>query len=126
MIADRVIGNPYLEIAIDRKAIARYGIKIQDVQDVLEIAIGGKRLTTTVEGRERYPVRIRYQRELRDSLESVENILVQGAEGVQVPLKLLATIEYSPGPMSIRSEDTFLVSYVLFGAAALRQETGQS
>ncbi len=114
VIADRVIGNPYLEIEIDRKAIARYGIKIQDVQDVIEIAIGGKRLTTTVEGRERYPVRVRYQRELRDSLEALQNILVSGADGVQVPLKLLATIKYTPGPMTIKSEDTFLVSYVLF------------
>ena len=114
VIADRVIGNPYLEIEIDRKAIARYGIKVQDVQDVIEIAIGGKRLTTTVEGRERYPVRVRYQRELRDSLEALENILVPGMEGVQVPLKLVATIKYTSGPMTIKSEDTFLVSYVLF------------
>ncbi len=114
VIADRVIGNPYLEIDIDRKAIARYGIKIQDVQDVIEIAIGGKRLTTTVEGRERYPVRVRYERELRDSLEALNNILVPGMEGVQIPLKLVAHIRYTPGPMTIKSEDTFLVSYVLF------------
>jgi len=114
VIADRVIGNPYLEIDIDRKAIARYGIKIQDVQDVIEIAIGGKRITTTVEGRERYPVRVRYQRELRDSLEALEKILVPSSEGVQIPLNLLATIRYTSGPMMIKSEDTFLVSYVLF------------
>ncbi len=114
VIADRVVGNPYLEIDIDRKAIARYGIKIQDVQDVIEIAIGGKRLTTTVEGRERYPVRVRYQRELRDSLESLEKILVPGNEGVQIPLNLLATVKYTRGPMTVKSEDTFLVSYVLF------------
>jgi copper/silver efflux system protein len=114
VIADRVVGNPYLEIAIDRKAIARYGIKIQDVQDVIEIAIGGKRITTTVEGRERYPVRIRYQRELRDSLEDLSKILVPGNGGVQIPLNLLATLNYTRGPMTIKSEDTFLVSYVLF------------
>ena len=114
VIADRVVGNPYLEIDIDRKAIARYGIKIQDVQDVIEIAIGGKRITTTVEGRERYPVRVRYQRELRDSLESLEKILVSSSEGVQIPLNHLATIRYTRGPMMIKSEDTFLVSYVLF------------
>ncbi len=78
VIADRVVANPYLEIDVDRQAIARYGIKIQDVQDVIEIAIGGKRITTTVEGRERYPVRVRYQRELRDSLEALENIHVPG------------------------------------------------
>jgi copper/silver efflux system protein len=114
VIADRVVGNPYLEIDIDRKAIARYGIKIQDVQDVIEIAIGGKRITTTVEGRERYPVRVRYLRELRDSLESLDKILVPSSEGVQIPLNLLATIKYTRGPMTIKSEDTFLVSYVLF------------
>jgi copper/silver efflux system protein len=114
VIADRVVGNPYLEIDIDRKAIARYGIRIQDVQDVIEIAIGGKRITTTVEGRERYPVRVRYQRELRDSLEALDKILVPGNEGVQVPLNLVSTINFTRGPMTIKSEDTFLVSYVLF------------
>jgi Cu(I)/Ag(I) efflux system membrane protein CusA/SilA len=114
VIADRVVGNPYVEIDIDRKEIARYGIKVQDVQDVIEIAIGGKRITTTVEGRERYPVRVRYERELRDSLEALGRILVPGNEGVQVPLNLLATIRYTRGPMTIKSEDTFLVSYVLF------------
>ncbi|MDQ7783101.1 MAG: efflux RND transporter permease subunit [Desulfomonilaceae bacterium] len=114
VIADRVVGNPYLEIDIDRRAIARYGIRIQDVQDVIEIAIGGKRITTTVEGRERYPVRIRYQRELRDSLEAIGRILVPGQNGVQVPINLVATINYTRGPMNVKSEDTFLVSYVLF------------
>lgn len=114
VVADRVVGNPYLEIDIDRKAIARYGIKIQDVQDVVEIAIGGKRLTTTVEGRERYPVRVRYQRELRDSLEALDTILVPGSEGVQIPLNLVAKVKYTRGPMTVKSEDTFLVSYVLF------------
>lgn len=114
VIADRVVGNPYLEIDIDRKAIARYGIKIQDVQDVVEIAIGGKRLTTTVEGRERYPVRVRYQRELRDSLEALDTILVPGSEGAQIPLNLISKVNYTRGPMTIKSEDTFLVSYVLF------------
>lgn len=114
VIADRVVGNPYLEIDIDRRAIARYGIKIAEVQDVIEIAIGGKRITTTVEGRERYPVRVRYQRELRDSIEALEKILVSGDNGVQIPISLVATIKYSRGPMMIKSEDTFLVSYVLF------------
>jgi Cu(I)/Ag(I) efflux system membrane protein CusA/SilA len=114
VIADRVVANPYLEIEIDRKAIARYGMKVIDVQDVIEIAIGGKRLTTTVEGRERYPVRVRYQRELRDSLEVLDKILVSGENGVQVPMNLLAKVTFTQGPMTIKSEDTFLVSYVLF------------
>ena len=114
VVADRVIGSPYLEIDIDRNAISRYGIKVQDVQEVIEVAIGGKQITTTVEGRERYPVRIRYQRELRDSIEALDKILVPGHDGVQIPLSLLAVIKYTPGPMTIKSEDTFLVNYVLF------------
>ncbi|MFH1116832.1 MAG: efflux RND transporter permease subunit [Pseudomonadota bacterium] len=122
VIADRVVGNPYLEIKIDRKAIARYGIKIKEVQDVVEIALGGKRITTTVEGRERYPVRVRYQRELRDSLESIDKILVSGTGGVQMPLRLLAEVTYVRGPMTIKSEDTFLVSYVLFDKRPGRAE----
>jgi copper/silver efflux system protein len=114
VIADRIVGKPYLEIDIDRQAIARYGITIQDVQDVIEIAVGGKRITTTVEGRERYPVRVRYMRELRDSPESLENILVSGPGGTQIPIGMIAKINYVRGPMVIKSEDTFLVGYVLF------------
>ncbi|MCD6288756.1 MAG: efflux RND transporter permease subunit, partial [Candidatus Hydrogenedentes bacterium] len=114
VFADRIIGKPYLEIDIDRKAIARYGISIRRVQDVIEVAIGGKRITTTVEGRERYPVRVRYLRELRDSIESLGRILVPAPDGTQVPLIQLATINYVRGPQVIKSEDTFLVGYVLF------------
>ena len=114
VIADRLIGKPYLEINIDRNAIARYGVNIQDVDDVIEIAIGGRKITTTVEGRERYPVRVRYERELRDSVEALNNILVPAATGAQVPMKLVAKIQYVRGPMVIKSEDTFLVGYVIF------------
>jgi copper/silver efflux system protein len=114
VFADRNIGVPYLEINIDRDAIARYGVNVQDVDDVIEIAIGGKQITRTVMGRERYPVRVRYDRELRDSVEALGNILVTGANGVQVPMKSLATINYVRGPMVIKSEDTFHVSYVIF------------
>lgn len=114
VIADRVVGKPYLEIDINRDAIARYGVKIRDVQDVVEVAIGGKPLTRTVEGRERYPVRVRYMRELRGDIESIERILVAGAGGVQIPLSQLAEIKFVRGPQVIKSEDTFLVSYVLF------------
>jgi copper/silver efflux system protein len=114
VVADRVVGKPYLEIEINRQAIARYGIKIQDVQDVIEVAIGGKRLTTTVEGRERYPVRVRYQRELRDQIEDIERILVASTKGIQIPLSQLAKIKYVRGPQVIKSEDTFLIAYVLF------------
>jgi Cu(I)/Ag(I) efflux system membrane protein CusA/SilA len=114
VIPDRVIGKPYIEIEIDREKIARYGVNIRDVQDVIEIAIGGMRATTTVEGRERYPVRVRYQRELRDSVEAIGRVSVPGSGNVQIPLLQLAKIDYTPGPEEIKSEDTFLVSYVLF------------
>ncbi|HCE44931.1 MAG TPA: acriflavine resistance protein B [Lentisphaeria bacterium] len=111
---DRVIGKPYLEINIDREKIAKYQLNIRDVQDVLEVAVGGIRATTTVEGRERYPVRVRYERELRDSPEALGKIIVPSSDGTQIPLSQLATINYVPGPQEIKSEDTFLVSYVLF------------
>jgi len=114
VFADRVVGKPYLEIEIDRQRIARYGIQIADVQEVIEVAIGGKALTMTVEGRERYPVRVRYLRELRDQPETLTQILVPSPDGTQVPLGELATINYRRGPQMIKSEDTFLVAYVLF------------
>ena len=114
VFADRIVGKPYLEIDIDRRAIARYGIKLQKVQDVIEIAIGGKQITTTVEGRERYPVRVRYLREFRDNIESLGRILVPAPNGAQIPLIQLAEIKYIRGPQVIKSEDTFLVGYVLF------------
>ncbi|NQT26433.1 efflux RND transporter permease subunit, partial [candidate division KSB1 bacterium] len=114
VIADRIVGKPYLEIEIDRRAVARYGILLGQVQNIIETAIGGKQITTTVEGRERYPVRVRYMRELRDNIESLESILVPGPGGVQIPLGQLATIHYTRGPQVIKSEDTFLTGYVLF------------
>jgi len=114
VIADRIVGKPYLEIDIDRQAIARYGMSVRRVQDVIEVAIGGRRVTTTVEGRERYPVRVRYMRELRDQIDALGDILVPGADGVQIPLGQVAQIRYVRGPQAIKSEDTFLVGYVLF------------
>ncbi|MBG87783.1 MAG: acriflavine resistance protein B [Verrucomicrobiales bacterium] len=114
VVADRMIGKPYLEIDISRDAIARYGLHIHEVQEVIEIAIGGKRLSMTVEGRERYPIRVRYQRELRDSIESLGRILVPAADGSQIPLTQLAEIRYVRGPQMIKSEDTFMVGYVVF------------
>lgn len=114
VLADRIVGKPYLEIDIDRDAIARYGMKIQMVQDVIEVAVGGKPVTQTVEGRERYLVRVRYLRELRDSVETIEGILVTASDGTQIPLRQIARIEYARGPQMIKSEDTFLVGYVIF------------
>ena len=114
VFADRVVGKPYLEINIDRRAISRYNISIRGVQDVIEVAVGGRRITTTVEGRERYPVRVRYQRERRDSIEELAEILVPAPDGRQIPLGELAEIEFVRGPQAIKSEDTFLVAYVIF------------
>ena len=118
VIADRIVGKPYLEIDIDRDAIKRYGLHVRGVQDVIEVAIGGRRITTTVEGRERYPVRVRYARELRDDAESLERILVPTPMGQQIPLEQLADIRYIRGPQVIKSEDTFLLGYVLFDMKA--------
>ncbi|BBO85627.1 cation transporter [Desulfosarcina ovata subsp. sediminis] len=114
VIADRIVGKPYLEIDIDRRAIAQYGIDLQQVQDVIEVAIGGKQISTTIEGRERHPVRVRYLRELRDHLDTIGEVLVPALDGTQVPLIQLATINYVPGPQVIKSEDTFTAGYVLF------------
>lgn len=111
--ADRSLGKPYLEIDIDRIAIARYGLNIADVQMYLEVALGGMPLTTTVEGRERYNIRARYAREWRDNPEAMAKVLIPTPTGQQIPLGELATIEYRPGPMMIRGENTFLVGYVL-------------
>jgi len=122
VIPDQVIAKPYLEIEIDRERMARYKVNIRDVQDIIEIAIGGIGATTTVEGRERYPVRVRYARELRDSVEAIERILVPNSDGVQVPLAQLSSIQYVAGPQEIKSEDTFLVSYVLFDKLPGRAE----
>jgi Cu(I)/Ag(I) efflux system membrane protein CusA/SilA len=114
VFADRIVGKPYLLIDIDREKIARYGISIQDVQDVLKVAVGGMVLTQTVEGRERYGVRVRYPRELRANPTDLQQIYVPVEKVSPVPLSELATIRYEQGPQVIKSEDTFLVGYVLF------------
>ena len=114
VFADRIVGKPYLEIDIDRKSIARYGIALQQVQHAIEVAVGGMPITTTVEGRERYPVRVRYMREFRDKIESLDNILIPTPSGAQIPLIQLADVNYVRGPQVIKSEDTFKMGYVLF------------
>ena len=111
---DRAVGAPYIEIKLNRDAIARYGLTIKEVQDVLQSAVGGMVLTTTVEGRERFPVRVRYPRELRTTPEDMKKILVPAMSGVQVPLGELADLQYTRGPQMIRSENTFLTGYVIF------------
>jgi len=114
VFADRIVGKPYLLIDIDREKIARYGITIEEVQNVLKIAVGGMVLTQTVEGRERYGIRVRYPRELRGNPEDLKQIYIPVAKGSSVPLSELANIRYEQGPQVIKSEDTFLVGYVLF------------
>jgi len=114
VFADRIVGKPYLLIDIDREKIARYGVTIEEVQNVLKVAVGGMVLTQTVEGRERYGVRVRYPRELRANPTDLKQIYVPVEKGSPVPLSELATIKYEQGPQVIKSEDTFLVGYVLF------------
>jgi len=111
---DRSVGAPYIEIKLNREAIARYGMTVQDVQEVLQVAMGGMALTNTVEGRERFPIRVRYARELRSTPDEIKKILIPSMTGVQVPLSELADISYTRGPQMIRSEDTFLNGYVIF------------
>ncbi len=114
VFADRIIGKPYLLIDLDREKIARYGLSVQEIQDELEVAVGGKVLTYTVEGRERYGVRVRYPRELRSSPLDLSSIYISTENNVPIALSELATIRYEQGPQVIKSEDTFLVGYVLF------------
>jgi Cu(I)/Ag(I) efflux system membrane protein CusA/SilA len=115
VFAERGVAAPYLLINIDRESIARYGLSVKEVQDVIQSAVGGMALSTTVEGRERFPVRVRYARELRSTPEDLKNILIPAmTDGSQIPLGELAKIEYASGPQMIRSENTFLTGYVTF------------
>ncbi len=118
VFADRIVGKPYLEIDIDRKEIGRYGLTIAQVQRYIQAAIGGMKMTETIEGRERYAVRVRYPRELRSDPETFARILIPTPQGAQIPLGQIARITYRQGPQSIKSEDTFLVGYVLFDKEA--------
>lgn len=114
VFADRIVGKPYLHLNIDRSAISRFGLNVENVQQTIETAIGGMEITTTVEGRERFPVRVRYPRELRDDPESLKNILIPTPTGAQIPLGQVVDLAYVRGPQVIKSEETFLVGYVLF------------
>jgi Cu(I)/Ag(I) efflux system membrane protein CusA/SilA len=118
VFADRSLGKPYLEIDLDRRAMARHGLNVEDVQHVIETAVGGMALTTTVEGRERFAVRARYAREWRDDPETLKRAPVSTPSGTFVPLGEIAEIGYRSGPMMIRGENAFLVGYVLFDRKA--------
>ncbi|MFA5117281.1 MAG: efflux RND transporter permease subunit [Candidatus Omnitrophota bacterium] len=113
LYSEKIVGKPYIEFKIKREALARYGISIRDVQDVIEMAIGGENLTTTVEGRERYPVRVRYARELRDNIDALRRVLVSTKSGAQIPISQLVDIYFVTGPAMINSENGLLRAYVL-------------
>src|SRR5262249_13668509 len=113
---EQILGTPYLEIEVDRDAVARYGATVGDVEDVVEAAIGGMDLTTTIEARRRFAVRVRYARELRQDVESIRRVLVPvrspaamepaaGGGMAQIPLAQLAAIRLRPGPSMIASEN---------------------
>jgi Cu(I)/Ag(I) efflux system membrane protein CusA/SilA len=110
--AERVVGGNYLDFDIDRREIARYGLTVGDVQDVIQSAIGGINITTTVEGLERYPVNLRYPRELRDNIASLRRVLVPTPSGAQVPLEQLVALEIRTGPPSIKSENARLNAWI--------------
>ncbi|GHT04000.1 cation transporter [Bacteroidia bacterium] len=111
---DRAVGAPYIEIKLNRRNMARYGLTVADLQEVISAAVGGMPLTTTVEGRERFPVRLRYPRELRDDPEALSRLIIPTATGTQIPLGDVAEIEYTKGAQMIQSENTFLTGYVIF------------
>ncbi|MGR9088654.1 MAG: efflux RND transporter permease subunit, partial [Gammaproteobacteria bacterium] len=109
---DRSVGGYYLDFDIDRDAAARYGLTVGDVQDIIQSAIGGMNVTETVEGLERYPVNLRYPRELRDNLESLKRVLIPAPTGAQIPLTLVADLELRRGPPSIKSENARLNAWI--------------
>jgi Cu(I)/Ag(I) efflux system membrane protein CusA/SilA len=110
--AERVSGGYFLDFDIQREEIARYGLTVTDVGRIIESAIGGENIDTTIEGRERYPINVRYLRELRDTPEELGRVLVETPTGAQVPLAQLATLRFVSGPPMIRDEDGMLAGYV--------------
>lgn len=119
---DRSTGAPYIEIAPDREKLGRYGISIQSVQNVIETAIGGMAEGNTVEGRERFKIRVRYAREYRNDPESLASILVTAPDGTQIPLGQVADIRFTKGATMINSENTYLLGYVTFDKAGKEAE----
>src|SRR3989475_638098 len=113
LYAEKITGSPYLEIHVNRTAAARYGISVGDAQDVIETAIGGKNLTFTVEGRQRFPVRVRYARDFREDMEELRNVLVASPTGTPIPLGQIADIRIVTGPSMITSENGLLRGTVL-------------
>ena len=116
--AERVTGGYFADFNIDREAAARYGLTVGDVEDVIEVAIGGKNITQTVEGRERYPVNVRYLREFRDDPAKLRRVLIPTPTKAQIPLSLVADLSFTTGPPMIRDEDGQLVGYVFVDVIA--------
>jgi Cu(I)/Ag(I) efflux system membrane protein CusA/SilA len=112
VFAERTSGGYFLDFDVNREAAARYGLTVQEVNDVIETAIGGKTITTTVEERERYPVTARYARDFRQGLDSLKRVLVSTPNGAQVPIELLGKVYYQTGPPDIRSENGQPVGFV--------------
>lgn len=117
VFADRIVGKPYLEVKLNRQAMARFGLSVNQVQAHLKGAVGGVSVGTTIEGRERYAIRVRYPRELRADPTDLERILIQAPDGSELSLGQVADIKFKRGPQAIKSEETFLVGYVLFDKA---------
>jgi Cu(I)/Ag(I) efflux system membrane protein CusA/SilA len=115
--AERVGQGYFTDIVPNREALARYGLSVRDVQDVVQTAIGGENVTRTIEGRERYPVNVRYQRDFRSDLPALGRVLVKASSGVQVPLSQIAEIAVRTGPAMIRDEDGQLAGYVYVDTA---------
>ena len=113
LYAERTTGSPYLEMTVDRAAADRYGLNVSDVEDAIETAIGGKNLTTTIEGRQRFPVRVRYARDFRQNPQQLDEVLVTGSSGAQVPLSKVITMKTTMGPSMIGSENGLLRGAVL-------------
>lgn len=118
VFAERIVGKPYLIIDIKRDEISRYGLSIVNVQNQIQTAIGGMVMTSTVEGRERYNIRLRYPLELRNDPSKIKSILISTPNGTQIPLGDLVDINYEQGPQAIKSEDGFLIGYILFDKEA--------
>ncbi|MCC7509163.1 MAG: efflux RND transporter permease subunit [Planctomycetes bacterium] len=119
VVAMRTGGKPYVEYRLRRDRMQHYGLTVMMVQDTIEVALGGMSLTRTVEGRERYPVRLRYERDLRDRLEDLERILIATSSGAQVPITEVADIEYVIGPSEIRGANGRLTGYVTFNTVGI-------
>lgn len=113
LYAERTTGSPYLEMTVDRPAADRYGLNVADVEDAIETAIGGKNLTTTIEGRQRFPVRVRYARDFRQDPQQLGDVLVTSSNGAQVPLNKVVNIKTTMGPSMISSENGLLRGSVL-------------